>query len=142
RQTETTCLYPFLQHGLGIAWRRLMARHHLLPGAAHKSAGPVKSAVQKKRAQRRLQRIGQHGCAPPHAGLRLARRNRQRLAETDRLSDLGQDRLRYEHRQPPPQVALLLAGIALCEPFGDQQTEDAVTDEFHALVGALAAATA
>ena len=113
-----------------------MGFHHLREGAANEAAGGLEPGIQEHRAQRGFQRIGQHRGLPLHPGTDLPRRHIQRGAQPDLLRDLRQHRLGNQMAEPAAKAAFLLVGEPLGKPFGDQQAEHAVADEFQPFVGA------
>ena len=111
----------------------------LLPGAAHEVPRRIEPAIEEERTDRCLGRVREHRRPPPHARLRLAGRDRERRRQPRLLGDRGEHGLRDQQREPAAELAFLLLGEPLREPFRDQQPEHAVAHELQPLVrsGAL-----
>ena len=63
RQVQAARLRPFLQRRLGVLRRFGLRDHRGVPGATHEAPRRLQAAIEEDGAERRLQRVGQHGGA-------------------------------------------------------------------------------
>jgi hypothetical protein len=142
-QLQLAALQVLLQRGLRVLLHRLAVAVLELPGEQRRDHPPhrLEAAVQVHRAQQRLERVGEDRGPPEPAALQLALAQAQPVAEAQSGCDLGKRRLVHERGAKPREVAFGKLREALVEERGDGAVEQAVAEEFEALVvdGAVAA---
>src|SRR3954471_1529247 len=110
------------------------------PQLAHEPPRRVEAAVEVERTDQRFDDVPDDVFATRRAILArlLAKSELRRNPGFD--ADLPTRRARHEHREAVRQLAFGLLRKALLEPFGHDQSEHAVAEEFEALVIVLAEA--
>ncbi len=134
-QADAAGLRPLLQLRLGILGRRPRADDQLRPVRLDEAGGRRQPAVQVKRADDRLQGVGEDARAAGAAGVPLAARGDDRRAELKPHRHLAQRRPADQRRMPLRQRALAVCGKAPVEQLGDDEAENAVAEELEPLVG-------
>ena len=137
RQRELAALQVLLQRGLRILVHGLRAAasssalgEQPLDRLAHR----LEARVEVHRAQQRLERVGEDRGAAKAAALQLAFAQAQQLAQAQALRGLEERGLVHELRAQAREVAFGKLREAFVEERGDRAVEQAVAEEFEALV--------
>ena len=141
-QRQPPPLHELLQPGLGILQhfrgrQRIDARtdHRLdqRPGRDH-------ATVEQRRAEDRLQRIGEDGFAQVAAALEFAGTQPDVIAELEFAGDLGQRPVAHQARAHSGKVAFRGVGPALEQQRGNGEVQQRIAEKLQPFVVRIAAA--
>jgi len=142
RDLEPARLEPLLQFGLGVLApaREIRGLDDLSEQPLHQAACRVEAAVLERRADQRLERVGEDRCALRAAAARLAFAEPQQLGQSELKRHPVQAVFADEVGADAGQIAFVGAAEALEQQARDDEAQDGIAEEFEALVvvGAVA----
>ena len=132
-------LCPFLQRRLRIAHVFAERCEGILPVTLDEILRCFHAAIEVKRGQYRLAGAGENNGLAPPAAIRLRMSKDQMIRQTSGLSGCGAGFLSYQRIQLQRERAFWVGGIKVIKPFRDDEPQNAIAQEFEALVRHLSA---